>query len=102
MGTAKHVAATVLAVALLLGLLADALLRGVPLGLNGVIWSIVFVIGMVVLQRGSGKEVLLDQIFGILMIPACSGLLLWRDSDVLASFCALSVIVLTSTLLINS
>src|SRR4051794_17866461 len=96
MSAAARLGLVVLTLAILLGLLADWLLRATPLGLGAVLWTLALVAALagVAAWRGRLRGSLL---LGIVLAPLFALCLLWRDSPILAE---LDVIALVTCLVL--
>lgn len=92
----------ILGVALLLGILGDAIMRSSPWGLNVPVWTITFSIAAfalgqqrVEMLRGGGARLLLPTIL-------FSTAFVWRDSPVLRALSCLAILVVLTMVLIRA
>jgi hypothetical protein len=86
-------AVAILAAALGLGIVWDAMLRYIPWGVNALVWVVGFVIAafMVGLRKSGGSAAALQMGFPAIASLLAAGGLVWRDSQVLV---ALNVVLL--------
>ena len=98
MPTQRQNALDILVLAILLGLLADLLVRDASWGINIVVWTWTFLCVIFVLHRRMGMLMRKGDWFVLWLIIACSALLPWRDSHVLCALTFLAMVTLTGSL----
>jgi hypothetical protein len=91
MSAAARLGLVVLTLAILLGLLADWLLRATPLGIGAAVWALVLVAALaaVALWRGTLRGSLA---LGLGLAPLFALCLVWRDSPILAELNAIALV----------
>jgi len=74
-----------LGTALLLGVLADLLLREMPWGLNAALWALAFAGVILFLRSSSGPHLIAGWEFALLVVALCGAAIAWRDAPMLAA-----------------
>ncbi|MBD0329259.1 MAG: DUF4173 domain-containing protein [Thermoleophilia bacterium] len=92
MSSATRRGLEIVAAALLLGALADALLHGTPLGLNVPLWTVAFVGALAALAVRHGASLRGDRALMLGALVLFSALFVWRDSPALASLNATALL----------
>jgi hypothetical protein len=85
MSRSSGVAFALLASAVVLGILGDALFQGLPLGLNVLVWAAAFVAALTVLLRVARAPLHQGRRFMVAPLLVFSALFLWHDSPLLTA-----------------